>query len=1675
MALCITVQAQITSTFDTDADGWTFYNASFASITVTHNPVNGNPGGYISATYASTTGTSNVNGNNQAWLAPAKFLGNHLVKSLGMNLKFDLQQSQAGTTSGYDVRIASGGNFIYFQLPVKPAVAPAWSSYSLPLDETIAWRYGSGTTIATRSQIIGILTNVTSITIRGTYATNAAYTSGLDNVILEQRTLPIAPAITSFIPTSGTPGTSITINGNNFDPTASNNTVYFGAIAGTITSASATSLSVTVPVGAQYGNISILNKITGLKKQSQQPFKPTFSGGGRIIPASFNPKVDINLSIGLQGLSMTDIDGDGWLDLAVASSTASKVIEIYRNLGLGGDITLSSFAAKVTVAIPGTSTNYTGLQFVDLDGDGKLDAVTSNVLVIFGSAYFITYRNISTPGNIAFEAPEYWAGLTDDSSPNLVADIDGDGRPELIGGEGSFSTGALFWMAQNISNPGNIEFGASVSYFTTGSNGGFAGATVGDLDNDGKPEMLVTYGDRFSIFKNNSTPGIISLTDIGIITHFQYVSALQVADFNLDGKNDLVWKRSGNAEFYIRLNTNSGGSLATTDFSTEVILSGDLGAYGGMSIADINGDNKPDIVASDNADVGVFENVYTGGVFDATAFVPAYQYQGSGAYPTSPVIGDLNGDTKLDILVGVTGSSPNKIAIFENKNIHAPVISLNTVSPLKGVVGSTVTITGNNFSTIPSDNIVWFGAVKATVLTAAENLLTVAVPAGATYAPVSVTKSGLTSRYHLPFQTTFGSGVTFDNTHFAPPVSYTLTGAGYNIEAGDLNIDGRVDILASAGNTAYAFRNDYTIGSITTTTLVANDTLSPTTDVFGNPRLEDFDGDGYLDVASINTRIRRNITTGSNINFTPNITFAGAGNLAYADFNQDGKIDMAIANSGANQLFLVENRTLPGTFVPSGTFSSFSTTFAFTKPGVGGDVVAADFDADGFPDVITVNLTTDNISIFRNLGGERITATQFAARVDVAVGDNPNRIYKGDFDGDGKLDLMLYHWTGTSTTLLVVLQNMSTVGNISFSRIDLTNPSAATVAHVADLDGDGKPEIITTSESGNRFSIFKNIHTTGALTAASFAAPFNTTVTAPRGITTGDLNLDGKPEIILTRAAGLLLVYENLIPSIPPPTIISFTPTSGPVGMVVTITGTNFSTTPANNTVQFNGATAVVTASTVTSISTTVPLGATTGSITVAVAGNTATSGTNFTVTASPIIAITIQPSDYTACVGQTATFTAAASGTTNITYQWQYSPNGIVPFVDIINGGGYSNSNTSVLSINTAGTFGEGRYRCRINGDFAAEVLSFDEGLFINPIPFTPTSSDVTNCGSGSVILTVAGGANGQYRWYTSATGATPISGETSSSYTTPSISATTTYFVSINDGTCESIRAPVVATINTPPLAPTVAGVTGCSPASVTLTASGGTSGQYRWYSVATGGTAIVGETSGSYTTASLTSTVTYYASIDNGTCESTRTAVIATINSCTTNQPPVIQTRSLATQIDGEVTLSLLSLISDPDNNIDLTKLTIVSQPKSGAVASIDASQNLIIDYKNIAFAGLDELTIEVCDLAGSCVQQKISIDVAGDIIVYNGISPNGDDQNPIFRIKYIDLIDATKNNRVSIYNRWGSKVFEVENYNNTTNVFHGLNNNGNELPSGTYFYKIEFSSGRKIESGYLSLKR
>src|SRR5206468_3163211 len=83
------------------------------------------------------------------------------------------------------------------------------------------------------------------------------------------------------------------------------------------------------------------------------------------------------------------------------------------------------------------------------------------------------------------------------------------------------------------------------------------------------------------------------------------------------------------------------------------------------------------------------------------------------------------------------------------------------------------------------------------------------------------------------------------------------------------------------------------------------------------------------------------------------------------------------------------------------------------------------------------------------------------------------------------------------------------------------------------------------------------------------------------------------------------------------PTIASFTPTSGPVGTSVTISGTNFTGATA---VTFNGTSATFSATSATTIQATVPAGATTGPVSVTTPGGTATSASAFTVVTGPAI-----------------------------------------------------------------------------------------------------------------------------------------------------------------------------------------------------------------------------------------------------------------------------------------------------------------------------------------------------------------------------------------------------------------------------------------------------------------------
>ena len=81
--------------------------------------------------------------------------------------------------------------------------------------------------------------------------------------------------------------------------------------------------------------------------------------------------------------------------------------------------------------------------------------------------------------------------------------------------------------------------------------------------------------------------------------------------------------------------------------------------------------------------------------------------------------------------------------------------TINSFSPTSGPVGTSVTIPGANFSTTATNNVVYFGVVRANVTAASTNSLTATVPAGAAYQPISVTTNNLTAYSNKSFIVTF--------------------------------------------------------------------------------------------------------------------------------------------------------------------------------------------------------------------------------------------------------------------------------------------------------------------------------------------------------------------------------------------------------------------------------------------------------------------------------------------------------------------------------------------------------------------------------------------------------------------------------------------------------------------------------------------------------------------------------------------------------------------------------------------------------------------------------------------------------------------------------------------------------------------------------------------------------
>lgn len=173
--------------------------------------------------------------------------------------------------------------------------------------------------------------------------------------------------------------------------------------------------------------------------------------------------------------------------------------------------------------------------------------------------------------------------------------------------------------------------------------------------------------------------------------------------------------------------------------------------------------------------------------------------------------------------------------------------------------------------------------------------------------------------------------------------------------------------------------------------------------------------------------------------------------------------------------------------------------------------------------------------------------------------------------------------------------------------------------------------------------------------------------------------------------------------------------------------------------------------------------------------------------------------------------------------------------------------------------------------------------------------------------------------------------------------------------------------------------------------------------------------------------------------------------------TNQPPIAVDDHRTIVINTPAEIDLTANDSDPDG--DQISITFLSEPSHGTVTSIDNNKVNYTPAPN--YIGTDEFTYIICDDGSPSMcdtaQAFITISTVRDMLeIFNLITPNDDGKNDRW---IINGIEEFPDNEILIFNRWGDKIRQFNNYDNNDVCWNGTNDNNEFVPDGTYYYIIK----------------
>ena len=560
-------------------------------------------------------------------------------------------------------------------------------------------------------------------------------------------------------------------------------------------------------------------------------------------------------------------------------------------------------------------------------------------------------------------------------------------------------------------------------------------------------------------------------------------AAVAIGDFNRDGRADLVAANVETNKVSVLLGSAFGGFSAAVTYATGT-------APLSVAVADFNRDGKPDVASANSGSNNVSVLLGNGdGAFQTAV------HHGAGTSPFAVAAGDFDADGNPDLAVANNGSSDVSILLGAGDGTFAPATSSSA-----GAGPFWVSVADFDADGRADLAVAAFNANKVSILTGnGDGTFAAPVQYSTGTGPSAVAVGDLNRDGALDLAVSnYGSNqVSFfagngDGT-FQAAVATSVGLNPYSVVTLDFNDDGMLD-LATANSEAGTL--SLLVGNGNGTFQSA---LSYTTS--GEPNhlaAGDLNGDGKDDLAVadiafyyVSVLLNNGVCTrncGTFAAATATATGTNSDSAAAGDFDGDGMSDLAVANKGSNDVWILLGNG-------DGTFAAGVVAAVGTAPDA---IAAADLDRDGDLDLAVANSGSGNVSVLLGNGDGT-----FQTAVPYAAGTSPRAIAGGDFNRDGNLDLAVANGGSSNVSLLLGNGNGTFQTATSFNAG--TGPSGVTAG---DLNRDGSLDLAVSNSGSDNVSVLLGNGSGAFAAATSFNAG-----TGPSAIVTADANRDGKPDL----------------------------------------------------------------------------------------------------------------------------------------------------------------------------------------------------------------------------------------------------------------------------------------------------------------------------------------------------------------------------------------------------------------------------------------------------------------------------------------------------------------------------------------------------------------------------------